>query len=500
MTTLVRSIDAAAAGYIRHKFVRALSASFVVAAVFGIAALTVIGTIGVAIQGDITEKALVPVTAALVFLIYVTGIMLAVGLAGAIIDSIHRRLIALVLFLAALGIFLFLLAGIAAAVAYISGWYVDDSAEPMTTRDALWMGLFSVAGALISYEILRQAWWQLTVGAADFRAVRGWRPSPWRLLTTFRRHLGLPSFLSYVGRKRAVATLLYFGVAVLNVGVAMLLVLPPVIGALQELGEGAGVYIAIAAMGVLLLLNLLGVGALFARIADARATKLYQNVRDWDTRPPIVFLRAFDQDAARLHARSGDAFARWPAGVGRPRTLDEILLEHGSPYGPVIAIGDPRDPTPPLGAARVFVEGAGEEWQDVVRALAGASCAVVMCPNHGEGVQWELDLIGQAGGRLHTIFLASPELDRQATLALFERIIPSMPEIRFKQWPIAAYARDGAWHVMTAKRLSVESYTAALNAALQALFGLKGVDVPKRLASAPQQHGAPVDRLHVAGA
>ena len=85
------------------------------------------------------------------------------------------------------------------------------------------------------------------------------------------------------------------------------------------------------------------------------------------------------------------------------------------------------------------MEGAGEEWQGVVRALAGASKAVVMCPNHGEGVQWELDLISQAGGRLQTIFLASPELDRTQTLSLFQRLVPGMTAIDEKQLPIAAY-------------------------------------------------------------
>jgi hypothetical protein len=101
-----------------------------------------------------------------------------------------------------------------------------------------------------------------------------------------------------------------------------------------------------------------------------------------------------------------------------------------------------------------------------------------MCPNHGEGVQWELDLIAQAGGRLQTIFLASPELDRAATLSLFQRLVPGMPEIAEKQFPIAAYEQGGQWQVLTAKRLRVESYTAALNTALQALFGLKG-ETPK---------------------
>jgi hypothetical protein len=127
----------------------------------------------------------------------------------------------------------------------------------------------------------------------------------------------------------------------------------------------------------------------------------------------------------------------------------------------------------------VFVSDEDAGWQDVVRGLAAASKAVVMCPNHGEGVQWELDLIAQAGGRLQTVFLASPELDRDATLALFKRFVPDMPEINPKQTPVAAYRCDGEWRVLTARRLSVESCTAALNTALQALFGMRGEPVKR---------------------
>jgi hypothetical protein len=87
-------------------------------------------------------------------------------------------------------------------------------------------------------------------------------------------------------------------------------------------------------------------------------------------------------------------------------------------------------------------------------------------------VQWELDLIAQAGGRLQTIVLASPELDRAETLALFKRLVPDLPEIHTEQTPRAYFE---IWLLLTTKRLSVEAYTAALNTALQALFGFAGV-------------------------
>ncbi len=475
MSTTARSIDAAANGYVRHRFVRALSASFVVGTVFGIVAVTTGAAVALVMQGNWASVALLPLSFLLVLLLFGAPVALGVSLGGAMVDSLHRRLVALVVFAVSLAAFIILLAaaiftGLSLAVVDVS---TANNPVARPTRDDVWFGLFAFVAAIIAYQLVRATWWQLTASAENFRAVRGWRPPPWRLFTSFRRYLGLPSFLSYVGKKRRVVTLLYFGVAVLNLGLLMILMLPVMIGSESAQTE-INPLIAYSTMGGLLLLNLLGAGNLIARMADARTTQLYQNVREWDDRAPIIFLRAFDQDDARLKVRGGDPFARWPAGVGQSRTLDELLLEHGSPYGPVIAIGDPRDPTPPLGAARVFVEGPGDEWQSVVRGLAGASRAVVMCPNHGEGVQWELDLISQAGGRLQTIFLASPELDRASTIELFQRLVPDLPAIAEKQHPVAVYEQGGQWRVLTAKRLSVETYTAALNTALQALFGLKG--------------------------
>lgn len=212
-----------------------------------------------------------------------------------------------------------------------------------------------------------------------------------------------------------------------------------------------------------------------------------------------MFLRSFNQDDDRVPVTGGDRFARWPAGINRSRTLDELLLEHGSPYGPVLAIGDPRDPVPPLGAARVFVPERGNGWQDVVRGLVDASKCVVMCPNTGRGVQWELDLIASSTARLTVIFLASPELSRADTLALFGRLAPNLPEIADDQTPIAAYAAQGGeWRVLTAKTLSLNAYTSALNTSLQALFGLEGVALAQNKRPQPEAGALHVEAVKAA--
>jgi hypothetical protein len=288
-----------------------------------------------------------------------------------------------------------------------------------------------------------------------------------------RRFLGLPAFLAQFGRGRTGLTLLYLLLASMNAALPAYVLVGPLL-ATPEVWRDP---VLLALCGLLIalpLLNLLGLGKLISGAADRRATALYQRVRQWDARAPIVFLRAFDQDKAKLKTATIDPFVRVPAGVVRARTLDEILLEHASPYGPVIAIGDPRDPTPPLGAARVFVpEGGDAGWQSVVTSLVDAAEAVVMCPTSSAGVRWELDLLARAEARRRTIFLANPELALEETSALFAQLVgaDALAQLRRRQNPLAAYPDGAAWVIVTARRRNVQTYTIALNIALQAMLG-----------------------------
>jgi hypothetical protein len=83
------------------------------------------------------------------------------------------------------------------------------------------------------------------------------------------------------------------------------------------------------------------------------------------------------------------------------------LLEEGTPYGPVVAIGRPGS-TPPFGAARTYV--SDEEWRETVSGLCSHAGAVVLTLDETEGVRWELShLFGQNYER-KTLFLLPPRL------------------------------------------------------------------------------------------
>jgi hypothetical protein len=473
------SIDRAVSGFLRHRFIRAMGASWIALILVGLLAMVVYSAASnfrtdpvlglVAVLGYVVAA---PIMLVVVFL--PTILLTAIG--GAVVDSVHRRLAALIALPACLTISL---AALLLVVGLVHDLFVPrPSAQP--AQDLALIAFMALAG-LTALEGAGWAWWQLTASREEFLAARGYRPPPWNLFSTFPRQLGLPPFISYMGGRRGSIVLLYFAEALLNAGVVCLLLLPflfialPADGNFTSVEDREGFVFAISLLAGLLLLNLFRAGRIIDWLADRRATRLYQDVRDWDARAPVLFLRAFDQDRARLPALTRDPFVKFPSGVGRPRTLDEILLEHASCYGPVIAVGDPRDPVPPLGAARVFAPDEGQSWREIVAALVGASKAVVICPNDTEGVRWELDLIASAGARPRTIYLANPEIPAAASEILFARLAPegAVPVLPKRQKTIAAFVDPkGGWRVLTtSRRPCLQTYVIALNMALQALLG-----------------------------
>ena len=500
-----QSIDHAAWGFLRHRFVRALFASMLVVLAAQWAAMLVRSTLWVVhSRADQT-----PLSLALYLLDLIGSpiILLAcVIVLSAATDWLHRRVIALMA-LPALACGAWAMAMVAYIAAHLLvltgavfalGAHVEFSpavrkVATLVARQDLAQNLAMVAfglfGALVMIEAALWSLWQLLASRESFLAARGWRPPVGQLISTFWRRLGLPAFLAHFSRDRIGISLLYFAVAFFNTGLIAVAITGLFLAAgdwnwfLNQLRPENGfmAITGVALVGVLAI-NAFGAGRLVASIANRRATRIYQAVREWDARAPVVFLRAFDQDRAKLRAVSFDPFVKLAAGVGAARTMDEILLEHASPYGPLIAIGDPRDPTPPLGAARVFVPGEDRSWQNVVSNLVTAAKAVVICPSQTEGVRWEMELIGRVGVLERAIYLGNPELSAEASTALFAALHPEAELcVKRGQRPVAAfYDPARGWRVLSAQRLSVQTVTIALNIALQALFGFKGVPVTGR--------------------
>jgi hypothetical protein len=141
-----------------------------------------------------------------------------------------------------------------------------------------------------------------------------------------------------------------------------------------------------------------------------------------DPRPPILFLRAFYDDQVALREPKHRLIGKLLALGVRPAPLDQVLLEEATLYGPVVALGNPRDRFPPYGAARGYFE--NKDWQQAVTDLARDALAIVLCVDETESVWWEISHI-DANNYLHkTLFVLPPKyIDPQNNRTIATRLM-----------------------------------------------------------------------------
>jgi hypothetical protein len=126
-----------------------------------------------------------------------------------------------------------------------------------------------------------------------------------------------------------------------------------------------------------------------------------------DGRAPILFLRAFKDDQVQLQNVKLNLLGRLGRWLDAVANLDGLLLQEGTPYGPVVAIGNPGDRFPPYGAARGYFD--DKTWRAAVADLAGNALAIVICLDRTEGIWWEIGHIARLGYLSKTLFLIHPK-------------------------------------------------------------------------------------------
>jgi hypothetical protein len=121
-----------------------------------------------------------------------------------------------------------------------------------------------------------------------------------------------------------------------------------------------------------------------------------------DPRPPVLYLRPFTQDGS-VNLMTANAVNRGFGEKGFWRQMKTMLIGFFDYYeqfisaafkkvGPVVAIGDPTDGLPELGAIRVYV-GIDGDWQQMVSQLASKACYVVLQIGKSEGLMWEVQYV-----------------------------------------------------------------------------------------------------------
>ena len=116
-----------------------------------------------------------------------------------------------------------------------------------------------------------------------------------------------------------------------------------------------------------------------------------------DLRAPIVYLRPFGVDGAAIASRMSSR-ARISPRMGFEKTYEERVARTLRKVGPFVAVGDPTERLPLLGAARMYA--GDEEWQETVDELTDRAGVVLLHAGEGAGLAWEVH---------HVIGLDAPE-------------------------------------------------------------------------------------------
>ena len=139
-----------------------------------------------------------------------------------------------------------------------------------------------------------------------------------------------------------------------------------------------------------------------ARRAAVRAA---EDLLNEDERPPILFLRDFDDDQVSLGQRSMPAWSRVVDPGVELANLEDVMQRYAT-LGPLVAIGRPEDVRPPIGVARRYVRSG--DWQSVVLSLMDGARVVVVGTSDSPGLVWEIEHLRDLGHLEKSVFVLPP--------------------------------------------------------------------------------------------
>ncbi len=148
-----------------------------------------------------------------------------------------------------------------------------------------------------------------------------------------------------------------------------------------------------------------------------------------DTRPPVLYLRVFKGEErvfARLPRRARDVlsqnFNRYSRSPNKLyQTFEEFFTDSiRTRLGPFVALGNPQDSLPPLGAGRTYT--SDNTWQEEVKRLATDALCILAPISQSKNLKWELGYLRQSG-LLKKLFILTPPAASQPLTSPLARLI-----------------------------------------------------------------------------
>ncbi|WP_158801415.1 hypothetical protein [Streptomyces sp. NRRL S-37] len=213
----------------------------------------------------------------------------------------------------------------------------------------------------------------------------------------------------------------------------------------------------------------------------------------------VLYLRTFRTDRRAAKFQFGDRDGKLPRDACTEEEL--LFLTMRRAYGEVVALGDPRERLPQLGARRLYVKSGGGRWKKTVEDLASRASLVLVQLKEGEYTEWELKHVAAnkpleqiallVPRRTHELdflqrtfgyFSASPNLAavyREHVAALYEseirRLRHGEPVRQTEYFSVVCFDRSNVAHrdsVMWDEKYDFASQNLVKALALQTLFRL----------------------------
>ena len=235
----------------------------------------------------------------------------------------------------------------------------------------------------------------------------------------------------------------------------------------------AAAYLVVGSIVLVVAGSAVRLARMWARADGAR-------LRSRDRRPPILYLRSFEDDALGV---ATVVSARRPfLELFTTRGTDpfeESLTWQIRPYGPVVAVGRPGRPLASLGAARDHLPDA--VWQPEVAQRMAQARAIVVVIGATEGLRWELTQLVVRGHLARTVFVLPPspaDASRHrwavsagalAAAGAPVGLLPVPPERAL----VAVLLPAGTWWVAVADHHDEAAYRAALDEAMLRVTGAR---------------------------
>ena len=191
-----------------------------------------------------------------------------------------------------------------------------------------------------------------------------------------------------------------------------------------------------------------------------------------DSRPPVLFLRSFEDDQLRFNRSRWNLVGRWFDLWSFRRNADEAMIDEIAQYGPVVALGMPGETRIPFGAMRYYSE--HEDWKKIVTDTAKRAQAIVIGAGDSPGVLWEYEMLAREDLLDRTVLLfpaATADHDSKNARALetFVKATGTGPgaEPPSNDHVIALLTTDAGPTLLTADAPTAAAYVLALRAYFQ---------------------------------